>query len=745
MNITEKIDEIIRTRKALLPRINDCAERTTKLRDAANWLFELAEELRVVGLRDIPEAIAIMRPRLEQLQEDWNVLHQRFSRDNLTLLTFGKARSGKSRTLITLTGLPENELISRTGDHCTGTIVEVVHGPGPDRRYSVQTYSKEDFFRDKVLPYLEFLGIHKAPKSLAQFKKMSLPELDKAASVCETQMELTEIQKGTYQHLLLLHQTLPRLEKFLTGEDQPIKLDEVEAWTTYPDAAATEPDWRCLAVRSTTLETNMPLPEFHRVRLFDTPGLGSHRVGELESLAAQIDFEADAVLRIDRPDGVGVGQERVDSEYHDAIESRLRTGVKLHDIQFVVINKLDIISPNEKTAPIAMRNWIRRGIPADKIVIADCSKRDDLHSKVISPLLDRLVKTTPAVDEARISAAMKRLDKENQELSMIFQRLRAKLDAVVELQDHDELFDTWYEQSQKEFRKEFLALKKESLAQREAPDDHFLREIDRVKAKAEQEVPVVSPAEIMAMQERALHEFGGTLDHFVVKLRYQIGAAFGEICSDLGRVVIGQWQLQLKETLEKTGVLRLLPIMEDSKQTFLELSALFDASGYCPQLTYACRLIADFEIRHPQFLYAMWFALHRLHPDNFLSKLGDITRSEQNQSTAAVGPQAGLANHLSTVLATEKQKAIDEIACKLREIATLPSNVCWGLIWDAHDRMVLTPEAQKEWKRFLRKHSTRLLPERPPEEQELLFAVQQFCTPPSSIERDLWDPPIIKR
>ena len=195
----------------------------------------MEKDLQIVGLPHVVQHAKELIQQISSTQSLLVSLRDRFSRDFLTLLTFGLAGTGKSRTLVTLTGLPDTELISRKGDHCTGTIVEVNHNSQSERTYAVTTFSKDEFFRERVLPYFHSFSINTPPMSLEEFRSMDLPDLENVADLIGKKNAAQKLQTGRYEHLLQIHTYLDRFKMHLTGKTSPISINEVPGWTTYPN------------------------------------------------------------------------------------------------------------------------------------------------------------------------------------------------------------------------------------------------------------------------------------------------------------------------------------------------------------------------------------------------------------------------------------------------------------------------------------------------------------------------------
>jgi len=736
MTIEQRIEEILSNRKAMIPKVEENLARTKMVQQIAEQLRGCEDSLNKCELNDEMKTLEDVISQAKRLQDLLSSLAKRFDRDYLTLLTFGKAGSGKSRTLITLTGLPESELISRKGNHCTSTIVEVTNSISGERSYLITTYSEEEFLIERILPYFEALDIESKPRSLDAFKIMELPSRENAADVIGSENAQKESQLGSYGHLVDIQRLLPKFEKYLTPRTFPIDPPELASWTTYPSLNGESEDWRCLAVRSTSLQTPVPLQQFRKVRLFDTPGLGSLRVGEMAMLAKYIDDEADALLRIDRPDPLRADYGRIDSNFHDEIQERLTSGIPLWDLLTIVFNKLNVDAPNEEICHLELQHATDRGAPREKLVIADCSDQKELHEKVILPMLDRLVATCPATDSQRLGVLSSKLNECYRDLKKSFSTIRREAKARLEHYDSEELFAEWFEVSQENFRVALYELKHDALRGYSEPDKAFLQDIARITNEAQTTVTVPHSKDIARYQVSARdHEFGGTIDHFIQQLRRQIGDVFGVIRGNMGSEVIRSWQDRFTDAIENTGVLSLTS-STNPQNRLQELTSIFEASGVCPRISTAIRMVSEFRIDYPYFIFSMWRGLERLHPDVYLNEFGLCDAQEPDdahensvleQRRKRLQTDTERCKKLEFLLKREKDDVIKQIADELAIVATLPSELCWALAWDVYDRLILSPEVQREWRMFLRRHKNRLVPKPDKDEQEIFFAIQRIA------------------
>jgi hypothetical protein len=599
----------------------------------------------------------------------------------------------------------------------------VEHSDQAERRYTVTTLTEEEFLRERVWPYFERLQLSPVPATLAEFRQLALPESSGLSALIGSARAAEDVSRGLYDKLLLLHQKLHRYESWLTGEMLQVSLDEVAIWTTYPSRLEPSADWRCLAVRSAKLQTQIPIPEFRQVRLYDTPGLGGLRAGEVEALARSIDAEADAVLRIERPDPVRVRSEQFMSELNDRIESQLQSGIRLRDLQSIVLNRLADGS-NSEMCKVEYDLAVGVRAKLGRVVIADCSNADELQRFVLVPLLEYLVSACPEQDAKRLRMLDERVVQASNQVLALMQTCRESVSIQLAGYDSEEDFLEWFKEVQGDFAGKMCELRERTLQQRTQQDSDFLSQLKTVTQKAHSMVTVPEADEIRALQVHSRSiEFGGTIDHFTTRLRAELGAIYSELRGELGRKVIEATQLSLLQAMSSAG-LQVLPIGAAPGEAFAELARQFD-SGKCPQLAASCRMIAEFCIDFPHFLSAVWGGLSLLHPDNLLSEVGRVSEPDPKNPVRPAVPLAAC-KKLSEVLAREKQRVIRQIEQELSQIAAMPSNLCWGLVWEIHDRLVHRASAESEWRRFLRERRQVLMPERSAAERESLLSLRRL-------------------
>lgn len=205
MTLNQHIDELISQRQSRLPLLNRLLHETevfSGLLAATSEEWELNATHIPAELRKEADQIAA---QLTKASLRLKSLHERFGRPYLTIVSFGKARQGKSRQLQSITGLTDEVVPTGDKGHCTASLIDVRHSPDKSHA-NIVTYTETDFLRERVAPFFDDLGVPR-PDSLAEFSKMTLPRIEQFLGTKKN--TVSQVMAGRYEMLQKLHASLP--------------------------------------------------------------------------------------------------------------------------------------------------------------------------------------------------------------------------------------------------------------------------------------------------------------------------------------------------------------------------------------------------------------------------------------------------------------------------------------------------------------------------------------------------------
>jgi hypothetical protein len=301
--IQDKVDLLLRNRRAALPAVTAELERWGRLDGRFEQLTAALQELRdhpktpheVRGSLALPQA-SDLRREVAELIEMYRVVQTRLERPTINIGVSGAARVGKSTLLQSMTGLTEDQIPTGSGIPVTAVRSRIYHSPALHRAV-VRLHTVQSFLDEVVGPLHAKLGFTARATSLEGFRGWKYAEA--TAGEMEHRRRLEDMQRS-----------LDSFAAHLTGGERIVDdLTQLRPWVAYPtNAELTEAESTgrpvsrlYLAVRDIRIDVPFPRSVVDQLGIVDLPGLG-----EIDPEAEQrhvdgLRNEVDVVLIVKRP------------------------------------------------------------------------------------------------------------------------------------------------------------------------------------------------------------------------------------------------------------------------------------------------------------------------------------------------------------------------------------------------------------------------------------------------------------
>lgn len=728
MTLNQHIDELIAQRQSRLPLL------IRVIREAEEFMGLLAALTNNVdsNATHIPTDLRMeaeqLTSQVTKASQRLKSLHERFSRPCLTIVSFGKARQGKSRQLQSITGLTDKVVPTGDKGHCTAALIDVRHSPESSHA-KITTYSEADFLSDRVAPFFDDLGVpEKCPTSLEVFAKMVFPRIEQFLGTKKT--SVTQVMAGRYEMLQILQAALPSVVPHLNGKETEKNLDELRSWISYPEIPSGEErltvlrkHGRCFAVRRATIFVPMPLSDCKNIRVVDTPGVDGFSSADFASAASILSHEADAALVTFLPRGTGQVWEKSDSALLDDLSEKMEDPVTLSSFTTIVLNELRTgDKSNRPQAEYVQAEAKQLGVGQFEIKIADCSDRESLHHVVLIPLLKRLVQEGQHLDFVRIKQPLESLQASQIKFQSILRQVNAVFAVEADRLNPDARFREEFERAKRKMTGGLRKLRLQATLAKETEDKAFLADLEKVAKSAAESVSIPTSEDVeRAVLELPEGENGTVFENFMLRLRSDLASKFDRLRHELGTAMIDSWRRNLWSCLAPMHIDRIVDA-KNANDALSELSSKCDAIQVAPRLGESFRMLADFKIHFPHFLASVWDALDFNPtdelPDLFESEVEtkrpagrpqSANRTLQPPAADTTGIRSDLCAKTSEILAKRKGELIAKISEELKGLAKLPAKLSWAMICDMYDRLVVTDGIWRQWEALLRQHQQQFL------------------------------------
>lgn len=699
----EEVANIIERRSSYLPTKIATVEKELQARLSALYNFEkhretllqksdnfqVLEYIKTVDFSDIQERI---RSELLVLSK----LRNRFSRNTLNIGVMGLMGQGKSTLLKSLSGLSDREIPAYEGAACTA-VRSVVYNQEVSVEVRVVLHSEKTFLEEVILPYYKLLKLKPEPRTLDEFARTYLPDKMPAGATDE----------AVYKHLLSDYfQNLEKYRHLVVSGVEPqqkvIPIEEVAEYVRQErNIQGQLITFKHLAVREVNIFCPFKNTDVGKIALVDIPGLGDSKLGDETVMLETLGTAVDVVLFITRPDPQRYQWRKVDTDLYDIAAQELNN---LAGRAFMVINYSQ--RTQNVNACKALKDTLQMQVVSCEI--ADCSNTDDAN-QVLNLILNYLTEHILEIDEEYARQSQERLLKIQQDLDLIIQSARkvfsgADRDLSIAIDDtYDDLFGTDRDGWWREITIAFQNLRLEFAKRCQLPSQSLESSIQKVYKNCKENAGILTadnPENEIDKQIHASNPMKAYGDYRDL-LRTLLSDRFSNLDEGL-KESAEEVKVRIAQVLITFGRLDILPnSLEGSEfiKAFREL--LEQKHSDLKRLQQGFQIIDNFDLSYSGLIEPQIYQ-HLVSLSNI-----QLPNDESQDTTLKVGPNTN-ADLILNALQIDYERTIARVKAALEELLYQPSIAAYARIEKFIDNIIYHKEAQKDWKKFLRRERAKV-------------------------------------
>ncbi|MBM0744101.1 hypothetical protein JOY44_21190 [Phormidium sp. CLA17] len=694
----ERVASIIERRSRYLPDKMATVERELQARASALYNLESRREtllkentnpkllahLEAIDFGDIQDRI---RAELFILSK----LRNRFSRDTLNIGVMGLMGQGKSTLLKSLSGLTDQEIPAYEGAACTAVRSVVTNREG-SIEVKVVFHSEKTFLEEVIRPYYKSLCLQPEPSTLDEFARLVLPD----------QMPVGATDEAAYKHLRNdYHQNLENYRHlFAAGTEPQERSIPVENVVEYVrQERNTQGDllsFNHLAVREVNIFCPFKNSDVGKIALVDIPGLGDSKLGDETIMLETLGKAVDVVIFITRPDPQRYQWRKVDTDLYDIAAQELNN---LEGRAFMVINHSQ--RTGNFRACEALKDTLQMQVVGCEV--ADCSNPEDAN-KIFDSVLNYLAEHILKIDEEYARQSQERLIKIQKDIDLITQAAKeilwgadGDLARVIDDQ-YDDLFGTDQDGWWREITIAFQELRFEFAKQSQQSSPSLETSVETIYRICKEDAGILtannSESEIQE-QIKASNPMKAYAD-YRDQLRTLLSDHFS--CLDEGlKESTEQAKRQVADILINIGRLGLLANSSEGAEFLKTFREMIEREHPdLKRLQQGLRIIDSFELSYdgliePQ-IYQHLVDLSNIQLEDEGAK--DVTLKVGQHTTAEL---------IFNALQIDYDRTVSRIKAALEELLYQPSIAAYARIEKFIDNIIYHKEAQKDWKKFLRR------------------------------------------
>jgi energy-coupling factor transporter ATP-binding protein EcfA2 len=685
----EQVANILERRSQFLPTQIAIVERGLQAR--ASTLHRLAAAL-LKGNPNAPEhidsSISAIRERIRSELDVLSKLKSRFSRATLNIGVMGLMGQGKSTLLKSLSGLSDAEIPAYEGAACTAVRSVLTNKEGAID-IKVTMHSEKTLLEEVIYPYYDSLKLEAKPLSLDEFAHASLPD---QTFEKETDRALYRTLRQDY------HQNLQHYQHLIVPGTEPyprqVTAEEVADYVMQRRNAQGELiAYKHLAVREVGISCPFQNPDVGKISLVDIPGLGDSKLGDEQILLETLGREVDVVLFITRPDPQRYQWRDTDTALYDRAANALNN---LAERSFMVVNRSQR-TQNDKACQ-ALRETLQMKVVSCEI--ADCSNLEDANlvfDRVLNHLTDHILE----LDKAYAQECQDRLVKIQQDIETL--RLVIKETCGIHGNGSraiDDLFDDLFGTDQEGWWRKmtiaFQDLRFEFATQSQLPSDHLASGIEAVyeackreagiltdedaKGKIQEQIKASDPMKAYSSYRNQLRTL--LSDHFS-HLDEGLKETTQAVKTRVAKILIEDGELGVTvEGLEGAEFLKAFRAIVEREHPDLE------------RLRQGLRIIDEFELSYSGLIEPQIY--------RHVVDLSNIQLSDEKEPTLKVGPNT-TAEMILPALEIDYDRTVARVKAALEELLYQPNTAAYARIEKLIDSIIYHKDAQKDWKKFLRR------------------------------------------
>ncbi|KST66893.1 dynamin family protein [Mastigocoleus testarum] len=662
-------------------------QREALLQDNTN--NQVLEDLKAIDFGDIQSGINSELIVLSKLRS-------RFSRNTLNIGVMGLMGQGKSTLLKSLSGLSDREIPAYEGAACTAVRSVVCNQVG-SVQVRVILHSEKTFLEEVILPYYRTLKLKPEPCNLNEFALASLPE----------QAPVGATDEAVYQHLLSDYfQNLEQYRHLIVPGIEPqqkvIPVEEVAEYVRQErNTQGKLITFKHLAVREVNIFCPFENPDVGQIALVDIPGLGDSKLGDETVMLETLGKAVDVVLFITRPDPQRYQWRKVDTDLYDTAARELNN---LAGRAFMVINHSQ--RTDNMHACRALKDSLQMQVVSCEI--ADCSNSDDAN-QVFDRILNYLAEHILEIDQEYARQSQERLLKIQQDIDLIIQSARKvfsgtdnNLSRMID-DTYDDLFGTDRDGWWREITIAFQNLRLEFAKRCQLPSHSLESSIERVYQNCKENAGILTaddPENEINQQIQASNPMKAYGDYRDL-LRTLLSDRFNNLDEGL-KESTDEVKARIAEILITSGKLSIFPnYSADSEFIKAFREFLEQEHSDLRRLLLGFQIIDSFELSYSGLIEPQIYQ-HLVELSNI-----QLPNDEPQDVTLKVGPNTN-ADLIFNALQIDYDRTVARIKAALEELIYQPSIAAYARIEKFIDNIIYHKEAQKDWKKFLRRVRTKV-------------------------------------
>jgi hypothetical protein len=643
--------------------------------EARQRLFEIGR-----AIHELDVSVGLQRAEVDTLT-------RRLSRPTLNIGMVGRARTGKSTFLQSLTGLTTREIPAGDSGFCTGVPSLIQHAPGPDTIVRIHLHDERSFLADIIGPYYQELGLGGPPSSARDFAARPLSALP-AKDAPDAKAE------SRYGHLTLYHRNYAEYGSLLSTES-PLTVgpDEIRKYVAQLALDGTTEYHTFRAVRQVDILTEYPRTDATGLGVIDLPGLGDTNLGDSRILLSALHDDVDVVLFVRKPEATGDDIQDFDYDLYTIAQEALPE-IPMHLRSFLIINHDR--TPGRENLANARRYKGKIEASSIQVVesrIADCSDPGEVAT-AFDAITDYLLAHVDELDGHLLAASVRATAEINEKVEALLRQ--ASLLAVealphnVVFREFQRLFNRAYQQLTGSVER--LVKRKEN--DRDSPDNGFAAEVAAVLKQARSDDAIPSVEEIAdRIDLKGSNQIAS--GELLTELRPRLSRHFLKLDRAL-KTQVAAMQEEVAGLLGDKGELHPLSYKE-GREFLVELAEWVqptredngDEETGENEIWFALMMLADFELAYRGLIqHRIRPCLDGMHPDHPTIPVGA-------EDWDALTPQA-----IRDILEQTYTDAVRKCELALQGILAEPNSALFAIVEEFKDRVLRAEATRDMWEAF---------------------------------------------
>jgi hypothetical protein len=510
--------------------------------------------------------------------------------------------------------------------------------------------------------------------------------------------------EATYRHLKNdYHQNLRHYRGcFAKGEEPEEQEIAVEAIAEYVSQRRDPQDhnnlvsFKHLAVREVKFSRPFANPDVGKIALVDIPGLGDSKLGDEEIMMETLGKEVDVVIFVTRPDPQRYQWFKADNDLYD------KAAAYLNNFQgrvFMAINHSQR-TQNLKACQ-TLKDTIQMRVVGTEIV--DCSSREDANG-LFDSVLNHLTNHILEIDEEYADQCQQRLfdlrkdiDQVVQNAKRVFGGMEGNLSGVIDDQ-YDDLFGTDQDGWWRDMKIAFQELRFEFARKSQLPSPVLQASVEKVCKSCKEDAGILSsdnPEAEIREQVKASNPMKAYAD-YRDQLRTLLSDHFNHLDEGLKNTT-DYLKKEVANILIRTGRLNSLVPASESAEFLRSIKELLEREHPdLKRLHQSLSIVDGFELSYSGLIEPQIY--------QHLVDLSNIQlESEADKDVTLKVGQHTTADLILTALQVDYDRTVARIKARLEELLYQPATAAYARAEKFIDSAIYHKEAQKDWKKFLRR------------------------------------------